>query len=314
MESPEHRPGAHQPGAHQPSAVGGDDVARCRQLAAAIRQWTIEQSLESRVGHIGSILSIADIMAALWGATLGPTAGTAAADRDRFVLCKGHAALALYACLRWRGLLSEAVFRTYCKDASALGAHPEHALPGVDVSTGSLGQGLSVAAGLALGLSRRHGRANHRGAGGPRVFALLSDAECNEGQVWEAAMFAGHHRLGRLTAIVDLNGLQALGNTGAILDIADRQPDMWRAFGWTPVPCDGHDIPELLRELSVVDPAGRPRVLIARTHLGRGVSYMTDKLEWHYRNLTPELAATALAEFASAGAGRAADAPTEARP
>jgi transketolase len=283
-------------GAAATAAARAEAESRCRRLAGLIRRWTIAQSLDSRVGHIGSSLSIADIMAALWGAVLNREAGTSAPGRDRFVLCKGHAAMSLYCCLRWRGLLPEDAFRTYCKDGSMLGAHPEHALPGVDVSTGSLGQGLSVAAGIALG---------QRGRKLPgRTFALLSDAECNEGQVWEAAMFAGHHRLSNLTAVVDVNGLQALGDTAKILDIESRQPDIWRSFGWTPVVCDGHDVPALLDALAPAkpDPEGRPRVVLAQTHMGRGVSFMTDKLEWHYRNLTPELAAAALAELDRAAA------------
>jgi transketolase len=254
-----------------------------RAMASAIRRWVIEQSLESQVGHIGSALSIVEIVAALWGGVMRRP-GTAEPDRDRFILSKGHAVLALYGALRWCGLMDEAVFHTYCGDGTALGAHPEHALPGIDVSTGSLGQGLSVGCGLAYGL-------RHRGL--PcRVWVLLSDAECNEGQVWEAAMFAAHHRLANLTAVVDLNGLQATGRTAEVLDTSPLA-ERWLAFGWEAAEVDGHDV-EVLQGALSAPAGGRPRVLVARTTLGKGVPFMEDRLEWHYRNLTPELAEQAL--------------------
>jgi transketolase len=256
-------------------------------MAGTIRRWIISQSLASNVGHIGSALSIADIMSALWEGTMRD-AGTAAPDRDRFILAKGHAALALYAALRWKGILDEATFTTFCGDGSYLGVHPEQALPGVDVSTGSLGQGLSIGCGLAYGF-RLRGRP-------PRVYALLSDAECDEGQVWEAALFAAHHRLTNLCAIVDLNGLQALGHTRDVLAIPEMAR-MWTAAGWDAVEVDGHDVEALLGALAPAAAAERPRVIVARTILGKGVSFMEDRLEWHYRNLTPELAGQALREL-----------------
>jgi transketolase len=262
-------------------------TTECRAMARTLRRWIIEQSCASQIGHIGSALSIADIMAVLWGGVLRD-AGTDRPDRDRFILCKGHAALALYGALRWKGLLDEAAFRTYCGDGSLLSGHPEHMLPGVDVSTGSLGQGLSIGCGLAYALRQRRSPA--------RVWALLSDAECNEGQVWEAAQFAGHHRLINLFAVVDLNGLQAMGYTRDVLALPDPAAP-WRAFGWEPVFADGHDIDELLVACTVDRPLDRPRVVIARTLMGKGVSFMEDRLEWHYRNLTPELEARALADL-----------------
>jgi transketolase len=256
-------------------------------MAQTLRRWIIEQSLASNVGHIGSALGIVDIMAALWcGVMRDP--GTSDPARDRFILGKGHAALALYGALRFKGLLPEETFRTYCGDGSAVGVHPEHTLPGVDVSTGSLGQGLSVACGLALAFRRRRAAS--------RVFALLSDAECNEGQVWEAAMFAAQHRLGNLAVVVDLNGLQALGYTRDIIDL-DGQLAAWTAFGWDVVAADGHDAEALVPVLGSTGTGDRPRVIVARTVLGKGVPFMEDRLEWHYRNLTPELAREALAHL-----------------
>jgi transketolase len=250
-------------------------------MARALKRWIVEQSLASEVGHVGSALSVADVVAVLWHDVLRDP-GTAAPDRDRFVLAKGHAALALYASLRWRGLLDEAEFRTFCRDGSRLGVHPESALPGVDVTTGSLGLGLSVACGIAYGLRLRGSPA--------RVFVLMSDAECNEGQVWEAAQFAAHHALDALCAVVDLNGLQALGRTETVLRLDQRA--LWSACGWDVREADGHDHAALRDAL---EPGGRgPRLVLARTVLGKGVPFMEDRLEWHYRNLTPELAAEAL--------------------
>lgn len=269
---------------------GTNAVQRLDAMAAVMRRWIIEQSFAARTGHIGSALSIVEITAALWGAIMR-RAGTGEPDRDRFILAKGHASLALYAAMRWVGLLDEETFHTYCQDGSALGVHPEQALPGVDVSTGSLGQGLSVGCGLAYGLRQR------RSPG--RVFVVLSDAECNEGQVWEAAMFAAQHRLANLTAIIDLNGTQAMGPTRDILDL-NPVADKWTAFGWEASTVDGHDLQALVAALSA-PPVGRPRLVVARTVMGKGVSFMEGSTAWHYLSLKPEQKDQALAELEAAG-------------
>jgi transketolase len=266
------------------------DSLRLRAMASAMRRWIIDQSFASGVGHIGSALSVVDVTAALWGAVLRG-AGTHDPDRDRFILAKGHAALALYAALRWNGLMDEATFRTYCRDGSAVGVHPEHTLPGVDVSTGSLGQGLSIGCGLAYGLRLKDSPG--------RVFVLLSDAECNEGQVWEAAMFAAHHGLSNLTAVVDVNGCQALGQTRQVLDL-EPLAERWRAFGWDAFDIDGHD-PEALAAALSAPPGGRPRLAAARTRLGKGISFMEGRVEWHYRNLSETQHAQSLAELEAQG-------------
>jgi transketolase len=259
-------------------------------MADTLRRWIIEQSLASGVGHIGSALSIVDIIAVLWGQVLRKPA-TDDPDRDRFILAKGHAALALYSAMRYQGIIEESVFHTYCQDGSLLAVHPEHGLPGVEVTTGSLGQGLSVGCGLAHALKQRGSPA--------RVFVLLSDAECNEGQVWEAAAFAAHHRLNNLVAIIDLNGMQAMGPTCDVLDM-NPMSQRWRAFGWHVQEADGHDEASLLAALTggIADRQG-PAVVVARTKLGKGISFMENRLEWHYRNLTPALAEQALDEIIS---------------
>ncbi len=262
-----------------------------RTMARTVRRWVLEQSLKAGVGHIGSSLSVADILTALWGKVMRLPA-TDDPDRDLFVLCKGHAALGLYAAMRAAGIIDDDALGTFCQDGSRYGVHPEFGVPGVEVTTGSLGQGLSVACGLALAQQMR-------GSSG-RVFALLSDAECNEGQVWEAAQFAAHQCLDNLVAAIDCNGMQALGRTADILDLSPMSR-RWDAFGWHVEDVDGHDV-DALADAFDATPAisRRPTVVIARTHLGHGVSFMQDRLEWHYRPMSPDQAASALAEIEDA--------------
>jgi transketolase len=256
-------------------------------LADHIRRQTIEQAKRANVGHIGSALSIADILAVLYGGVLSVPSHDDV-DRDRFILSKGHAALALYCALHGTGRLSTAQLESYCADGSMLGAHPEHRLAGVDFSTGSLGQGLSVGVGAALAARlRRSSR---------RVFVLVSDAECNEGALWEAVMFAAHHRLANLVAIVDENGQQALGHTRDVLDLSPLE-QRWAAFGWDVAVVDGHDHAALAHALGTV--RGAPRVVIARTTFGEGVSYMEGQIKWHYWPMSDEEYASAVDELAA---------------
>jgi len=244
-----------------------------RRMASDIRRTIIEESKRANVGHIGSCLSIADLMAALYGRVLH-IPHVADPRRDRFILSKGHAALALYAALHERGLLTGDRLADYCGNGSRLSGHPDHLVPGVEFATGSLGQGLSVGAGSALA-SRLSG-VDHR------VFVLMSDAECNEGSVWEAIMFAAHHQLSNLVVLVDDNGQQALGRTREILDLSPLA-ERWRAFGWDAVVTDGHDVEGVADTLLGLDTAaGPPHVVIAKTVFGKGVSYMEREIHWHY--------------------------------
>lgn len=257
----------------------------------AIRRIVLEQSKRARVGHIGSALSIADIVAALYGGVLD-IAVPSDTERDRFILSKGHASLALYAALHLRGWLSREQLNTYCGDGTLLGVHPEQALVGVDFATGSLGQGLSMGAGAALA-ARLQG--SNR-----RVYVLLSDAECNEGSVWETAMFAAHHGLSNLTAIVDVNGQQALGRTAAVLNL-EPLADKWTSFGWAAIEVDGHSVDALsgaLRSTGAALPV--PRVVLARTVCGGGVSFMRGQIKWHYWPLSDTEFAQAMAEIGCA--------------
>jgi transketolase len=251
-----------------------------------LRRLVIECSARAGVGHIGSALCICDIVAVLFSDILRGS-GPSDPERDRFILSKGHAALALYAALHERGILSREELDGFCKDGSRLGVHPEHGVPGIEVATGSLGLGLSIGAGLALSAKVR-GQAW-------RTYVLVSDAECNEGSLWEAVMFAAHHRLAGLTVVVDTNAMQALGRTADILDLepADQR---WRAFGWDAHVVDGHD-ERALRAVLASPPARAPRAIIARTVIGKGVSFMEGKLESHYYPVSAEQARLALAEL-----------------
>jgi transketolase len=254
-------------------------------LARQIRRSVIERSYDAHVGHIGSAMCIADILAVLFGGV----AELERDDRDRMILSKGHAALGLYAAMAATGRMSEQQLAEFCSDGTALGAHPEHVVPGIDFSTGSLGHGLSLGAGATLA-ARLQGAQR-------RSFVLISDAELNEGSVWEAAMFAGHHRLGRLVAIVDLNGQQALGYTRDVLEL-DHVGEQWRQFGWEVVQVDGHDHEQLEQCLAPRREAtDSPLLMIAKTTFGKGVTYMENRIEWHYLPLSEEHYGQAMEEL-----------------
>jgi transketolase len=252
------------------------------QVAAQVRRSVLQASRRANIGHIGSSLSIADIVAALVG-VMDLDGGQ---ERDRFILSKGHAALAWYSALHAIGRLSDEQMEGFCTDGTELGGHPEHVLPGVDFSTGSLGHGLGIGAGAALAARRQ--------VSGRRAFVLLSDAECNEGSTWEAVMFAAHHGLSNLIAIADMNGQQALGYTRDVLDMSPMA-GRWRAFGWDVHEIDGHDVPGIQATVNGLDTAdGPPHVLLAKTTFGRGVSFMESKIEWHYLPMNDEQYAQAL--------------------
>ncbi|MFI5283901.1 MAG: transketolase [Candidatus Dormibacterales bacterium] len=250
-----------------------------------IRRHILEQSKRANVGHIGSALSVADILASLYGGVLRGRPSDP--DRDRFVMSKGHAALALYAALHLAGYMTRDVLNTYSADGSRLGVHPHHGLTGVDFSTGSLGQGLAMGVGGALG-ARLQG--SHR-----RVYVLTSDAECNEGSMWEAVMFAAHHRLDNLVAIVDSNRQQALGYTADVISLEPLE-ERWRAFDWDVQSVDGNDQEAITAAIARLSP-GRPHVLIAHTTFGKGVSFMESQIRWHYMPMNDEQYALALREI-----------------
>jgi len=244
-----------------------------------MRQIILRQSKRANVGHIGSALGIVEILAALYSGII-TMQHPSDLDRDRFILSKGHASLALYAALCLSGWINEAELNMYCGDGTHLGTHPEALVPGIDFSTGSLGQGLSFGVGAALAARLQDSPR--------RVFVLLSDAECDEGSTWEAVMFAAHHHLSNLIAIVDVNGQQALGYTRDVLDLSPLT-DRWKAFGWEVHEVDGHDVAQIrfqFDSLNTLD--GKPHVFIAYTTFGKGVSFMENKIKWHYSPLSDQ--------------------------
>ena len=247
---------------------------------------------EAGSGHPGGSLSCADIMTALYfGGVLQHNPENPDAPRDRFVLAKGHAAPALYATLAHAGYFPREELMTLRKLGARLQGHPDSNLvPGVEVSTGSLGQGLSIASGLAAGL-RLEGDSH-------TVFALLGDGECQEGQVWEAAMFAAHQKLDGLVAIVDRNCLQIDGNTADVCDPGDLAAK-FAAFGWEAAEVDGHDIGALIEVLNAAKSTrtGKPHVIIARTVKGKGVSFMENEAGWHGKAPNAEQLAQALQDL-----------------
>lgn len=253
-----------------------------------IREIVIEQSFRAGVGHIGSALSISDLIACLYGEIL-KIESPDHPDRDRFILSKGHAALALYAAFHLRGWLSQEMLDTYCQDGSILGVHPELKCTGVDFATGSLGQGLSFAAGAALAAKLENSQR--------RIFAIISDAECNEGATWEAIMFAAQHKLDNLYVLLDWNGQQAFGYTKDVLDLSPIEVK-FKTFGWDTYEIDGHDTEAILSSVkqagSLID---KPHVLVARTTFGKGVSFMEHQIKWHYSPINQNEYETALAEL-----------------
>ncbi len=282
-----------------PPSPSAADVAALREVARRIRVEVIRSVNHARAGHIGGPLSAADILAVLYFHSLRIRPDEPAwPDRDRFILSKGHSSIGLYAAMALRGYFPVEELLTFDAANSRLQGHPDMTrLPGLDMSTGSLGMGISAAMGMALGARLTHRR-------DVRAFVLLGDGECQEGEVWEAAMAAPRYRLDNLIAIVDHNRLQQYGWPGDGPDgrIPPQVPGelvaKWSAFGWRVLEVDGHDIPELVRVLdAAVVGDGRPVVVIAHTTKGRGVSFMENHYFWHTRAIKPEEFAAAMAEL-----------------
>lgn len=256
-------------------------VLTSEQLAWLIRRHGIEMTHLSGGSHIGAILSVADIVAVLYTDVLKFKADEPEWDgRDRFILSKGHAGAAIYAALAECGFFPVEELKTHYQNGSRLSGHVSHHLPGVDFSTGSLGHGLSAAAGMAYA-ARKDRNDGHR------VFAVLGDGECNEGSVWEAALFANHFRLNNLVVVVDHNHMQSMDFNENTLEIEDFCAK-WRAFGWNVIEINGNDHDQLrsafdeAKKLSYVGPH-KPTVIIANTIKGCGISFMQNDILWHYR-------------------------------
>jgi len=269
------------------------DTKRIEGAAKRIRLDIIEMIAAAGSGHPGGSLSAADIVATLYfgGVLRYDPASPQWPERDRFILSKGHAAPVLYAALAEAGFFGREHLSTLRKLGSILQGHPDmKKTPGVEVSTGSLGQGLAIASGLAASLRMR-------GENEPRVYCLLGDGELQEGEVWEAAMFAAHQGLDNLCAIVDNNGLQIDGACSDVVCLGEIDAK-FRAFGWEVIDVDGHDPKALLEAFSrATTVKGVPTVLVARTVKGRGVSFMEHKADWHGKAPSTEQTSDALAEL-----------------
>ena len=252
-----------------------------KQLSWLIRRHCVEMTRRARASHIGSDFSAADILATLYADVLRYNPKDPLwSDRDRFLMSKGHASAALYAALAESGFFPIEELETFCENGSRLLGHVSNAVPGVEFSSGSLGHGFSVAVGMAFA-------AKKSGDMGHMVYALLGDGECNEGSVWEAALFANHFRLNNLIAIIDRNQMQSLDFSENTLELGDLA-GKWRAFGWRAIEVNGHDLNllkaafEKARENSKEEPH-KPTVVVANTIKGRGVSFMQNDMLWHYR-------------------------------
>lgn len=253
-----------------------------KKVAKEIRKKILRMIYNSQSSHIGAALSCVDILTVLYFKILNINpVKPLFPDRDRFILSKGHAASALYATLAEKGFFDKKILNEYCKDGSRLPGHSTmNCVPGVEVSTGSLGHGLSIGVGLALA-AKSGGRTY-------RTFGLLSDGECNEGSVWEAVMFAAHHELDKLIAIIDCNKLQAFGKTKEVINL-EPLADKWRTFGWVVKEIDGHNFDEIENGLkSIPFKKGKPSAIIAHTIKGKGVSFMENSIAWHYKSPTQE--------------------------
>jgi transketolase len=257
-------------------------VAKTVSLAGRIRRHALRMTSSGGSSHIGSILSMTDIVAVLYGDVLrvDPT-NSRLADRDRFILSKGHAGAGVYAALAETGFFPVERLASHYQNGSDFSGHVSHkGIPGVELSTGSLGHGLSVGAGMAYGAkldARRH-----------RVFVLLSDGECDEGSNWEAILFASHHALSNLCAIVDYNKIQSLKPVRETLAL-EPFADKWRAFGWNVVEVDGHDHERLLGAFEqAAQHTESPTCVIAHTVKGKGVPFMEHSVLWHYRTARGE--------------------------
>jgi transketolase len=269
-----------------------DDAGNRRSAAAeaiAVRRRILRFAADGPV-HLGSSLSVVDILVSAYRAIGLDRTNVRAPGRDRLVLSKGHAVWALYAVLMERGVLAPG------PPGQTLDGHPPEGMPGVDAATGALGHGLAIGAGLAES-ARLDGR-DHR------TYVVLGDGELNEGSVWEAAMFATHRRLNRLIAVVDVNGMQQEGRTADVLNLTPLDA-RWRAFGWHAVEVDGHDHAALARAIQLA-PArpDQPTVLLARTVKGKGVPFMEHNADWHVGSLDPARLAAALSVLEPAGGGQ----------
>ncbi len=253
-----------------------DNINRLKKIATDLRIDALKMTSKAGSSHIGSMYSIADIIAVLFFEVLEiPVENVSIEEKDYFILSKGHAGGIVLAALSRLGFFSRSNLEQYCQNGSMLSGHISHHINGVDFSTGSLGHGLPVAAGIAYGLKLQKSN--------KQVFVLMSDGELNEGSNWEAIMFAAHHQLSNLKVVLDKNNLQSLKSTKETLDLGELQ-NKFREFGWTAQSVDGHCVGSLLNSFLSKEKTYAPSCFIAKTTKGKGVSFMENSVLWHYRS------------------------------
>jgi transketolase len=265
------------------------DYATLRKKSILVRKRLLRIIRSAGGGHTGGSLSSVDILVALYYHTMRIRPEDPSwPDRDRFVLSKGHSVEGYYCVLADRGFFPETVLDTYGKPGSILAGHPTVKVPGVELNTGALGHGLSAGIGMALA-----SRMDHKEF---RTYVLMGDGELAEGSVWEAAMAAGHYKLSNLTAIIDRNRLQISGDTETVMALEDLAA-RWGAFGWEVAEVDGHDMAALISALDTIDHGTQPRLVIARTVKGKGVSSIENDPAWHHKVPSESQLAVAMSEL-----------------
>lgn len=258
-------------------------------ICKGIRKNIVDVAIRCKKGHVASALSMVEILVVLFYRVMDiRKVGGKVVNRDRFVLSKGHGAMSLYSVLNHRGFIKVDLPNEYHRDNSLFTSFPsEPFLPGLDFASGSLGHGLSVASGMALSMKNDKKK--------NKVYCIISDGECQEGSTWEAALFAGCHKLDNLVLILDFNKLQAMGSVADILTLSPLK-EKWEAFGFSVHLADGHDVKSLLSAFESAKKSSKPSIIIADTVKGKGISFMEDTLCWHYLPLTGNFAKAALEE------------------
>ncbi|MCS6934724.1 MAG: transketolase [Chitinophagales bacterium] len=263
--------------------------------AKQIRERILTLAYKKKSSHVGGALSVADILVYMYRHVLRyDPKNPAYPERDRFFYSKGHACLALYAVLEDSGFFTGDTLNGFTENGSYFTSHVNHKVPGVELSTGSLGHALSVACGVALAGKRKNAAW--------RVYCVLSDGELNEGSNWEAILFAAHHKLNNLTIIIDYNKIQSFGTTREVLDLDVGKPllDKLDAFGWSVAQINGHSFEEIECAFASVKNAPKPQAIIAHTVKGKGVDFMENKLAWHYKSPNDEEYQNAIAQIRQA--------------
>ena len=266
-------------------------MEQLQEISKKIRKHIVKMVFDSKSSHIGSALSIVEILVTLYYNILNIDTKIESyynrSDRDRFILSKAHGSAALYAVLAERGFFPLNTLKKYYSNDGILPGHLDRtSVPGVEFSAGALGHGFAA----AIGMSISYRQSKNSG----RIFVLIGDGECNEGSIWEGAMLAAHLKLNNLTAIVDYNKIQSFGRTNEVIN---QEPiiDKWKAFGWDVIEVNGHNFNELITAFNT--PQNKPKVIISHTVKGKGISFMEDKLEWHYKSPDEEQLEIALKEI-----------------